>query len=112
MRALPSLPLPLSTDGLNKWTNADFIGAMLGVENVPMIGIMDTDEHLRRRRAWTRGLGPGALKEYEELLAARARQLVRRAGELDGEVVMGWWFNAFRCVSSDRETTGWDEKVG
>ena len=38
---------------------------MLCEAQVPMVGIQDVDEHLRRRRAWNRGLGPAALKEYD-----------------------------------------------
>ena len=33
---------------------------MLTDTNVPMVGIMDTDEHLRRRKAWQRGMSPAA----------------------------------------------------
>ncbi len=76
----------------------DFVGAMLTATNVPMVGIMDVNEHLRRRRAWNRGLGPAALKEYEHLIVRRARQLVERLGEQVEEVNIGNWLNYFRCV--------------
>lgn len=68
---------------------------MLSDKNLPMVGIMDLDEHLRRRRAWNRGLGPGALKEYEGRVAGRAQQLIRRLEEQEGEVILGNWINYF-----------------
>ena len=71
---------------------------MLRDHNLPLVAIRDTDEHLRRRRAWTRGLGPAALKEFEHLIVRRARQLVDRLGEQEGAVSMGKWVNYFRCV--------------
>ena len=82
---------------------------MLTDTNVPMVGIMDTDEHLRRRRAWTRRLGPAALKEFEHLIVRRARQLVDRLGEQEGAVSMGKWVNYFRCVCA---CVGWVGRRG
>ncbi|TBU27644.1 high nitrogen upregulated cytochrome P450 monooxygenase 2 [Dichomitus squalens] len=82
--------------GLPKGT--DWIGGMLRDHNLPLIAIRDTDEHLRRRRAWNRGLGPNALREYEHVLARRAQLLVKgleeraKKGE---EVDLGRWFNWF-----------------
>lgn len=63
--------------------------------NLPMIGIQDTDLHLRRRRAWNRGLGPNAIREYEEIVVARAKQLVKRLEQQEGEVILGDWINMF-----------------
>ena len=68
-------------------------------KNMPMVGIMDTEEHLRRRRAWNRGLGPGALKEYESRVATRIQQLVHRLEEQEGEVILGTWMNYFSYVT-------------
>ncbi|KAI0749187.1 high nitrogen upregulated cytochrome P450 monooxygenase 2 [Daedaleopsis nitida] len=87
----PTLISPLlGTSGVPKGNN--FVGSLL-TENVPMIGIMDTEEHLRRRRAWNRGLGPSALKEYQHLIAIRVHQLVSRLEEQEGEVALGQWIN-------------------
>ncbi len=69
---------------------------MLTETNVPMVGIGDTEEHIRRRRAWNRGLGPSALKEFQHLIIRRARQLVDRLAEQNAVVDMGKWFNYFR----------------
>lgn len=69
---------------------------MLCEEQVPMIGIQNIEEHLHRRRAWAKGLGPAALKEHEHLIVKRTRQLVGRLGEQKGEVVLGQWFNSWR----------------
>ncbi|KAH9938835.1 high nitrogen upregulated cytochrome P450 monooxygenase 2 [Epithele typhae] len=73
----------------------DYIGGMLSDQNLPMVGIMDGDEHLSRRRPWNRGLAPSALKEYEPRVRARGNQLLTRLGEQNGEVVLGKWFNYF-----------------
>ena len=50
-----------------------------------MVGIQDTDEHLRRRKAWQRGMSPAALKGYEEILAPRVEQLVELLATHDSE---------------------------
>ena len=71
---------------------------MLTDKNLPMVGIMNLDEHLQRRRAWNRGLGPGALKEYEARVARRAQQLIRRLEEQQGEIILGTWINYFAYV--------------
>ncbi|KAI0808389.1 high nitrogen upregulated cytochrome P450 monooxygenase 2 [Fomes fomentarius] len=83
----------MGSSGVGKGPN--FVGAMLTETNVPMVGISDTEEHLRRRRAWNRGLGPSALKEFQHLIIKRARQLVDRLAEQNGVVDMGKWFNYF-----------------
>ena len=78
-------------------------------KNLPLIGIQDIDEHLRRRRPWNRALGASALRDYEQTIAARARQLVgalerqvsAMGPEDDGrpgrecKVILGEWFNRF-----------------
>ena len=68
-----------------------------------MVGIQDTETHLRRRKNWNRGMGPAAVREYEHFIAKRARQLVERLEEQQhkgGAVVIGNWFNYFSCVFS------------
>ena len=74
------------------------VGGMLGHNNIPMVGIQDMDEHLRRRRAWNRGLSQNALKEYEQIIATRAQQLLHRLEEQQGEVILGNWFKYFSFV--------------
>ena len=63
-----------------------------------MVGIQDTETHLRRRKNWNRGMGPAAVREYEHFITKRAGQLVDRLGELKGRVIIGNWFNYFSCV--------------
>ena len=63
-----------------------------------MIGIQDTEKHLRRRKNWNRGMSPVAIKEYQPFIAKRARQLVDRLEDNLGVVNIGDWFNFFSCV--------------
>ncbi|KAI0687961.1 cytochrome P450 [Cerioporus squamosus] len=70
-----------------------FIGRNLTTTMLPMIGIQDTDAHLRRRKNWNRGMGSAAIKEYEHFVARRVRQFLSRLEEQKGEVVIGTWFN-------------------
>ncbi|KAI0808336.1 cytochrome P450 [Fomes fomentarius] len=66
--------------------------------HLPLIGIQDVDDHLRRRRPWNRAFSASALKEYEETIAGRARMLVsalERKALASQEVVLGKWFNYF-----------------
>lgn len=73
---------------------------MLSAHTLPMVGIQDTDAHLRRRKNWGRGTGPAAVKEYEPFIARRARQLLQRLERAGGKevVTIGTWFNFFTCV--------------
>lgn len=57
---------------------------------------MDTEEHLERRKPWARAFTPAALKEYQPMVAARARQLVEALGKQAGEVDIAKWVNYFR----------------
>ena len=67
-----------------------------------MIAIQDTEEHLRRRRAWLRGLTSSALKEYEPLIAHRIMMLRDRLLQVasdpqnGGRVALEHWFNFFQ----------------
>ncbi|KAI0687966.1 high nitrogen upregulated cytochrome P450 monooxygenase 2 [Cerioporus squamosus] len=70
-----------------------FIGRMLTATSLPMVGIQDTDTHLRRRKNWQRGMSPAAIKEHEHSIQRRARQLLSRPQEQKGEVVIGNWIN-------------------
>ena len=63
--------------------------------NIQMVGIQDTDVHLRRRRPWNRALGPGAVKEYEVMIALQAGKLVQRLEQQKGRVLLGQWFSYF-----------------
>ncbi|KAH9937927.1 high nitrogen upregulated cytochrome P450 monooxygenase 2 [Epithele typhae] len=97
-----------------------YIGRVLSDTNLPMVGLMDTDAHLRRRRNWTRGMGPIAIKGYEELISKRVNQLLSRLEDQKGQaVIMGHWFNFFSydfmCEmafggGSELLTAGKDEK--
>ena len=61
-----------------------------------MVGIQELDVHLHRRKSWSRGMSQGAMKEYEQLIASRARQLVARLEEHKGAVdSIGHWFGFF-----------------
>ena len=72
---------------------------MLKNTGLPLVALMDTEQHLHRRRNWQRGMSPSALKGYEALVARRARLLLRRLEEQKGApVAMGEWFNFFTYV--------------
>ena len=77
-----------------------YIGATMRVDDVPFIGIQDVEEHARRRRAWTRGLGPAALNGYEHIMARRVHQLVNTLEQQHSPVALEKWFQHFTCVCS------------
>lgn len=56
-------------------------------DGLPMVGIQDMEEHLRRRRPWNRGLNSAALKEYEPLMADRVAELVALLTSLQEGVI-------------------------
>ncbi|KAI0755286.1 high nitrogen upregulated cytochrome P450 monooxygenase 2 [Daedaleopsis nitida] len=72
-----------------------FVGRVLSDTKLPMVGIQDLDIHLARRKNWARGMSQAAIKEYEQFITRRARQLVARLEEQKGEVNMGSWFGYF-----------------
>ena len=41
-----------------------------------LVGIVDKEEHARRKRPWNRGFSTSALKGYENLIIKRILQLV------------------------------------
>ena len=92
------LSFGLSSNPLTQIFRTDWAGGMLRDHNLPLVAIRDVEEHLHRRRAWNRGLGPAALRAYEDVLARRARLLVSKLEERarDGEEVdLGRWFGSF-----------------
>lgn len=63
-----------------------------------IVGLQDTDDHIRRRLPWARGLSPSALKDYEEAVAVRAKQLINRLEEQQGPVALDRWIDYFAYV--------------
>ncbi|TBU27634.1 high nitrogen upregulated cytochrome P450 monooxygenase 2 [Dichomitus squalens] len=81
----------LGASGIPK--SAFYKGTVLSEETVHIAGIQNIEEHSHRRRAWTRGLAPTALRHYENIAATRIRQLVDVLEVQKGVVVLGDWFN-------------------
>ncbi len=56
--------------------------------------LLTGEAHAARRKRWTRGLNGLALKEYEESLLNRTKQLVEQLESREGEVVdFASWMN-------------------
>ena len=68
---------------------------MLSDKGLPLVGIQELDVHLNRRKNWSRGMSQGAIKEYEDLIENRIRQLIARLEEQTGAVDIGDWFSFF-----------------
>ena len=68
------------------------VGGMLRTSNLSMMCIINTTVHLRRRRAWNRGLCITAQHEYEPVMVERVRQLRDRLGE-QRVLMLGQWLN-------------------
>ncbi len=68
-----------------------------------LIAQRDPAKHLQQRKPWNRAFASTALKEYEVIMAKRARQLidclenlVQGSGRTDGAVLdMATWLNYF-----------------
>ena len=75
----------VSDPHLHRPTNmADLIGRSLDPNILILTAMQNTEYHLQRRKPWTRGLSPGAIKDYEERIALHAKRLVwklKTAGE-------------------------------
>ena len=59
------------TDGLH----VDWHARALHAPVVALSAVNDHAEHAQRRRTWTRGFSPAALKDYEEIVKERVVQL-------------------------------------
>lgn len=59
------------TDGLHP----DWHARALHAPVVALSAVNDHAEHAQRRRTWTRGFNPAALKDYEEIVSKRVVQL-------------------------------------
>src|ERR1700733_10951682 len=61
-----------------------------------LIGTQDPVEHKRRRKTWDRAFSTAAIRNYEEIVVRRARQLVeqfeKRAGH---EIDLSMWMSYF-----------------
>ena len=74
-----------------------------GPGNPSLIGQRDPVKHMRQRKPWNRAFSSTAMKEYEVIMAKRARQLidclenlVQGSGRTDGAVLdMATWLNYF-----------------
>ncbi|OJT14456.1 Cytochrome P450 67 [Trametes pubescens] len=62
-------------------------------KDMPMLGMTNITEHLRRRRPWARAFSGASLKEYKPMVASRALQLVQVLQSQKGEVDIGKWVN-------------------
>jgi len=61
-----------------------------------VIAMRDPVEHKRRRKMWDRAFSTAAIKNYDEIVAKRARELVeqfeKRAGQ---EIDLSMWMSYF-----------------
>lgn len=60
-----------ATDGMH----LDWHARALHAPVVALSAVNDHAEHAQRRRTWTRGFSPAALKDYEEIIGKRVVQL-------------------------------------
>ena len=68
---LPSIAASASADG----KHVDWHARALHAPVVALSAVGDHAEHARRRRTWTRGFSPAALRDYEEMVNERVIQL-------------------------------------
>ena len=55
--------------------HVDWHARALNAPVVAVSAVNDHVEHARRRRTWTRGFSPAALRDYEEIVSKRVIQL-------------------------------------
>ncbi|KIM73430.1 hypothetical protein PILCRDRAFT_829164 [Piloderma croceum F 1598] len=91
-----------------------------GPDGVPetVVGTRDPFEHKRRRKTWDRGFGTAAIRNYEEIVVKKARELLeqfeKRAGhEIDLSMWMSYFSYDFMSdmafgINFDMMRTGYD----
>ncbi|KAK7032590.1 hypothetical protein VNI00_012853 [Paramarasmius palmivorus] len=58
--------------------------------------VLNGEDHRNRRRLWNRGMNTDSLREYEDIIKRRARELVDALkSRKDGEVDLNEWFSFF-----------------
>ena len=85
-------------------------GALPDGSSPSLVSLTDTKEHASRRKRWNRGFTSAALKEYEEVIAKRATELVGWLSNEKGTVDLNVWFARFtqviltllQCCADDR----------
>ena len=62
-----------------------------------LIGQRDPVEYRRRRKPWDRSFSSAGLKNYEEIVIRRSRELVEQFEKRDGEEIdLSMWMSCFR----------------
>jgi cytochrome P450 len=52
-------------------------------------------EHAEKRKSWSQGFTPAALKEYDPIIQGRTNQLVQRLEQQVGTIDLGKWISYF-----------------
>ena len=61
-----------------------------------LIGTQDPSEHKRRRKTWDRAFSTAAIRNYEEIVVRRARQLVEQFEKrAEQEIDLSMWMSYF-----------------
>ncbi|KAJ7461561.1 cytochrome P450 [Mycena latifolia] len=82
----------LNFGGLNK---GRFYEGGRPPSSAPTIIELTGEAHAAKRRVWNRSMTSASLREYEPLIANRARQFVSRLAEQTGSVNLVAWFDLF-----------------
>lgn len=64
-------------------------------EPTSLIGTLDMAEHAEKRKSWSQGFTPAALKEYDPIIQDRTNQLVQRLEQQVGTIDLGKWISYF-----------------
>ncbi|KAJ6500242.1 high nitrogen upregulated cytochrome P450 monooxygenase 2 [Mycena vulgaris] len=64
-------------------------------EPTSLIGTLDMAEHAEKRKSWSQGFTPAALKEYDPIIQGRTNQLVQRLEQQVGTIDLGKWISYF-----------------
>ncbi|KAJ7675032.1 high nitrogen upregulated cytochrome P450 monooxygenase 2 [Mycena olivaceomarginata] len=64
-------------------------------EPTSLIGTLDMAEHAEKRKSWSQGFTPTALKEYDPIIQGRTNQLVQRLEQQVGTIDLGKWISYF-----------------
>jgi len=89
---------------------AGWPGRTMQAEIPALIAITDPEHHAQRRKPWIRGLSPGALKDYEPIIAKRVSQLVDCLVVQHGVVNLSRWITyAFYDLTNELSFGGGSE---
>lgn len=76
--------------------NADYDTRKQDDVNTQLDGVREFTAHAARRRPWTKALSPVNIKQYDEVVVQKSRELIEELAKRQGETIdLSHWMNLY-----------------